>query len=198
MSNGPSAPSFSPMTVVGISGSLRQKSFNTMLLKAALSFAPRDMTINTASFVQFPLYNQDVQDAGFPQPVTALAEQVTKADGVLIVSPEYNYSIPGGLKNAIDWLSRVKPQPFDGKLIAIMGASPGRLGTARMQYHLRQSFVFLNGIVLNRPEVMVAGAGSAFDEAGGLKDEATGKLVGDLLQALARAIADQRRLKAAP
>lgn len=115
---------------------------------------------------------------------------------MLIVSPEYNYTIPGGLKNALDWISRIDKQPFDGKLIAIMGASPGKLGTARMQYHLRQSFVFLNSTVLNRPEVMVANAASMFDDRGKLIDEATRKIVGDLLTALAKAVADQRQLKA--
>jgi chromate reductase len=191
MSNGAS----DAMTVVGLSGSLRQKSFNSALLRAAVSLAPVGMTLETASFADFPVYNADVQDKGIPGPVTALARRIRAADAVLIVSPEYNYSIPGGLKNAIDWISRVENQPFSGKLIAIMGASPGRLGTARMQYHLRQSFVFLNGMVLNRPEVMVGNAGSLFDDQGELTDAPTRKIVGDLLTALAGAIADQRRLK---
>lgn len=186
-----------PIHVVGISGSLRQKSFNTALLKAAIPLAPAGMTIDTASFAAFPIYNADIQSAGIPEPVAALGKHIREADAVLIVSPEYNYSIPGGLKNAIDWISRLENQPFNGKLVAIMGASPGRLGTARMQYHLRQSFVFLNGIVLNRPEVMVGSAGSVFDDKGDLTDEPTRKIVGDLLTALAKAVADQRRLKAA-
>lgn len=185
-----------PINIIGISGSLRQKSFNSALLRAAVSLVPAGMSIHTASFAAFPVYNADVQAVGIPEPVTALGKQIREADAVLIVSPEYNYSIPGGLKNAIDWISRLENQPFNGKLVAIMGASPGRLGTARMQYHLRQSFVFLNGIVLNKPEVMVGGAGSVFDDAGNLTDELTQKMVRALLTALAQAVADQRRLKA--
>lgn len=185
-----------PINIIGISGSLRQKSFNSALLRAAVSLVPAGMSIHTASFAAFPVYNADVQAVGIPEPVTALGKQIREADAVLIVSPEYNYSIPGGLKNAIDWISRLENQPFNGKLVAIMGASPGRLGTARMQYHLRQSFVFLNGIVLNKPEVMVGGAGSVFDDAGNLTDEPTQKMVRALLTALAQAVADQRRLKA--
>lgn len=192
MSNGAS-----PMTVVGLSGSLRRKSLNTALLEAATSLAPKDMTIESAGFADFPLYNQDLRDSAVPAPVSALSERIRKADAVLIVSPEYNYSIPGGLKNAIDWISRMDKQPFDGKLVAIMGASPGRIGTARMQYHLRQSFVFLNATVLNRPEVMVGNADKVFDEAGKLTDQDTRKIVADLLKALAAAIAERRGIRRA-
>ncbi len=129
-----------------------------------------------------------------PDPVNVLAENIRKADAVLIVSPEYNYSIPGGLKNALDWMSRMDKQPFDGKLVAIMGASPGRIGTARMQYHLRQSFVFLNSTVLNRPEVMVANADKMFDESGKLTDEDTRKIVADMMKALAAAVGERRAI----
>jgi chromate reductase len=187
----------SPITVLGLSGSLRQKSFNAALLRAAITLVPPGMTIETDSFADVPLYNQDVRDSAVPAPVSALSEHIRRADAVLIVSPEYNYSIPGGLKNAIDWMSRMDKQPFDGKLVAIMGASPGRIGTARMQYHLRQSFVFLNSTVLNRPEVMVANAASMFDESGQLTDEPTRKMVADLLKALAEAVKERRRLKLA-
>jgi chromate reductase, NAD(P)H dehydrogenase (quinone) len=193
MSNGTSTA----ITVLGLSGSLRQKSFNSALLRAAIALVPPGMTIAKGSFAEFPIYNADVQAKGFPEPVQTLAKQIRDADAVLIASPEYNYSIPGGLKNAIDWISRVDNQPFNGKLIAIMGASPGRIGTARMQYHLRQSFVFLNSIVLNRPEVMVGNAAEMFDDQGNLTDEATRKIVGELLKALARVVADQHLLKGA-
>ena len=101
------------------------------------------------------------------------------------MTPEYNYSIPGVLKNAIDWASRPPNQPFNEKPIAIMGASPGMLGSARAQYHLRQCFVFLNGMLINKPEVMIAAANTKFNEAGELTDEAAKKLIGDLLQSLA-------------
>jgi chromate reductase len=193
MSNGTSTA----INVLGLSGSLRQKSYNSALLRAAISLVPPGMTITVGSFAQFPLYNADVQAKGLPEPVQTLERQIRDADAVLVVSPEYNYSIPGGLKNALDWISRVDKQPLEGKLIAIMGASPGKIGTARMQYHLRQSFVFLNSIVLNRPEVMVSGADKVIDEQGNLTDEPTRKIVGDLLKALAAAVADQRLLKSA-
>ena len=192
MNNGASTA----IKILGLSGSLRERSFNTALLRAAMTLVPTGVTITTGSFAAFPLYNADLQAKGFPEPVQTLAGQVRDADAVLIASPEYNYSIPGGLKNALDWLSRIDKQPFDGKLVALMGASPGKLGTARMQYHLRQSFVFLNSMVLNRPEVMVANAASMFDDQGKLTDEATRKIVGDLLSALAKAVAGQRQVNA--
>ncbi len=113
------------------------------------------------------------------------ADAIAAADGVVIVSPEYNYSMPGGLKNAIDWLSRLKPQPFAGKPVAIQSASGGALGGARMQYHLRQSMVFLDAHVLNRPEVMIGQAPSKVDAEGRLADEATRKFIADQLVAFA-------------
>lgn len=181
------------ITVIGLCGSLREKSLNSALLRAAAALAPAGLRIERASFADFPIYNADVQDRGFPRPVQTLGDRLRAADALLIVSPEYNYSIPGGLKNAIDWLSRLPDQPFAGKLVAIMGASPGRIGTARMQYHLRQSFVFLDGAVLNRPEVMVGGAAAAFDESGQLIDPEIKKLVSAQLEALAKAVRTQRR-----
>ncbi len=181
-------------TVIGLSGSLRRASLNTRLLEAAIELAPPDMTIERAGFGDFPVFDQDLQDAAMPAAVSELAERILGADGVLIVSPEYNYSIPGGLKNAIDWLSRDQRGPFRQKPVAIMGASPGRLGTARMQYHLRQVFVFLDARVLNKPEVMVGGAAALFDAAGRLTDAATRDIVGRQLAALAQAIGERRRL----
>ena len=110
---------------------------------------------------------------GFPPPVVALRAAIKAADGLLIATPEYNYSIPGVLKNTIDWASRPPEQPFDGKPIGIIGASGGMLGTARAQYHLRQCFVFLNGYVMNRPEVMIGSAQGKFGPDGSLTDVAT-------------------------
>jgi chromate reductase len=171
--------------VLGFAGSLRQGSFNRAALRAAVELAPEGMTIETFDISPIPAYNEDVKQKGFPPPVQEFREKIRTADALLIVTPEYNYSIPGVLKNAIDWASRPPDQAFEGKPIGIMGASPGRLGSARAQYHLRQCFVFLNAYVLNRPEVMIAGASQAFDEQLRLTDETTRRLVGELLVALA-------------
>jgi chromate reductase len=182
------------ISVLGISGSLRKESFNTALLRAAQGLAPDGMKIGVATLADIPLYNEDVREKGYPEAVQALRNQIRDADAVLIATPEYNYSIPGVLKNAIDWASRPPEQPFDGKIVGIMGASPGRIGTARAQYHLRQSFVFLNSMVLNKPEVMVGGAGQVLKD-GKLTDDATRGFVADLLKALAEAVGRQRRLR---
>jgi chromate reductase len=119
------------------------------------------------------------------EPVEALRHAIRSADALLIVSPEYNFSIPGVLKNALDWSSRPPDQPFQDKPVALMGASPGLIGTARMQYHLRQCFVLLDARVLNKPEVMIATAARKFDASGDLIDEATEKQIRELLQSLA-------------
>jgi chromate reductase len=171
--------------VVGISGSLRQGSLNGAALRAAAELAPAGMRIDIADISAIPLYNEDDRSQGTPGAVTALAGAIAAADAVLIATPEYNYSVPGVLKNAIDWLSRLDPQPFTGKPTAIMGASMGRLGTARAQYHLRQVFVFLDALVLNRPEVMIAAAHTLVDESGTLTDEATQRHIASQLEALA-------------
>lgn len=172
------------LEVLGISGSLRKDSFNTATLRAAQELAPNDMHIRIRTLEDIPVYNEDVRAAGIPAPVQALRDEIAAADAVLIATPEYNYSVPGVLKNAIDWASRPPDQPFERKPVAIMGASPGRLGTARAQYHLRQCFIFLDSLVLNRPEVMVAGARSLFDDEGRLTDESTREFIAKLLVAL--------------
>jgi len=171
--------------VLGISGSLRKGSLNTAALRAAVDLAPAGMTIETFDISPIPLYNEDVKEQGFPEPVQRLREGIRAADALLLVTPEYNYSIPGVMKNAIDWASRPPEQPFAEKPIAIMGASPGALGTSRAQYHLRQCFVFLNAPVLLRPEVMISQANQKFDASGKLTDETTAKFIGDLLSGLA-------------
>ncbi|MCG8542686.1 MAG: NAD(P)H-dependent oxidoreductase [Alphaproteobacteria bacterium] len=161
------------MKIAGISGSLRMGSFNSALLHAAQKLAPDGMAIEIEEIADIPLYNADVQADGFPGPVQRLIDSLRAADGVLIATPEYNYSIPGVLKNAIDWVSRADDQPFAGMPVAIMGASPGNLGTARAQYHLRQVFVFLDGIVMNKPEVFVGAAHSKHDDKGNLVHQDT-------------------------
>ncbi len=179
------------INVLGISGSLRAASHNTATLRTAQEMAPDGMAVTIADISAIPLYKEEVFQAGFPAAVTKLRDQIRAADAVLIATPEYNFSFSGVLKNAIDWVSRPPSQPFDGKIIGIVGASGGRLGTARAQYQLRQVFVFLNGQVLNKPEVMIGGANSAFQD-GKLTDAAAIKSLGDMLAALATAVEKQR------
>jgi chromate reductase len=159
--------------ILGIAGSLRRGSVNKATMGSKQELAPAGMTIESFDIAPIPLYNEDVRQQGFPAPVEDLRTRIKAADGLLIVTPEYNYSIPGVLKNAIDWASRPPEQPFDGKPIGLMGASAGVLGTGRAQYHLRQCFVFLNALVMNRPEVMIPAAQNKFDDSGKLTDQAT-------------------------
>src|SRR5918997_1838619 len=143
------------MKILGISGSLRKGSFNSGALRAAQSLAPEGMTIEVAEIGDIPLYNEDVRTAGLPPSVERFRGEIAAADALLVVSPEYNFSVPGVLKNAIDWASRPPNQPFNEKPVAIMGASGGPVGTARAQYHLRQVLYGLNAYVLNKPEVFI-------------------------------------------
>ncbi|MNJ18745.1 NADPH azoreductase [compost metagenome] len=170
--------------VLGISGSLREGSFNTAALREAMRLAPDGLEIELADISQIPIYNEDLYATGFPVAVERLREQVRAADALLIATPEYNYSVPGVLKNAIDWASRPPAQPFAGKPVAVMGASAGRFGTARAQYHLRQSMVFLDMRPLNRPELMIATAQQVFGEQGNLIDEKTRGYLRALLEGL--------------
>jgi chromate reductase len=144
---------------LAISGSLRASSLNTAALRAAKELAPDGVTIEIAEIGDIPLYNDDVRLAGMPASVVALQGAIAAADAVLIATPEYNFSIPGVLKNAIDWMSRTDPQPFRGKPVGIIGASMGALGTGRAQYDLRKVFLFLDAHVLNKPEVMICVTG---------------------------------------
>ena len=181
------------LNVVTMLGSLRRASYNAAIARALPGLAPEGMTITPlGSIGDLPLYNADIQAQGFPAPVTAMADAIRAADGLIFVTPEYNYSIPGGLKNAIDWLSRLPKQPFAGKPVAIQSASQGVFGGARAQYHLRQSMVFLDGWVLNRPEVMVAQAQNRISESGEITDEATRGFIQAQLKAFAEFIARMR------
>jgi chromate reductase len=170
--------------VLGISGSLRAGSFNSAALRAARDLAPAGLTIETFDLAPIPLYNEDVYAKGFPPPVADFRAKIKAADALLVCSPEYNYSTSGVLKNAIDWASRPPDQPFDGKPIALLSASPSFTGGARAQYHLRQIFVYLNPHILNRPEVMISAAHTKFDDAGKLTDEPTREHIRKLLDAL--------------
>jgi chromate reductase len=154
------------LKVITICGSLRKGSYNAALARMAPKLAPPGLSFHEAPpFDAFPIYNFDIQNtSGFPGPVVDWAAAIRAADAVLIVSPEYNWSIPGGLKNAIDWVSRMKDQPFAGKPVAVQSAAGGLLGGARMQYHLRQCLTSLDVHWFGRPEVIVSFAAQKFDE----------------------------------
>lgn len=176
------------MKLITICGSLREKSFNKAICTSLPELAPQGCSVTQApSFADFPLYNADLQkENGFPDAVGALANAIAEADGVVIVSPEYNFTIPGGLKNALDWISRFPNQPFKNKPVALQSAAAGMLGGARMQYHLRQTLVFLEARVFNKPEVFVSFAKGKMNEGGNLlADEATRKVIQDQLTAFA-------------
>jgi chromate reductase len=172
--------------ILGFVGSLRKGSFNKALMRAAVELTPEDATIEIFNLEGIPPFNQDLEDQP-PPSVKEFKAKIKKADALLIASPEYNYSIPGVLKNAIDWASRPHiDKVFDDKPVAIMSASSGRLGGARAQYHLRQSFVFLNMYPVNRPEVMLPSAQQHIDENGRLTNEETRQLIRQLLEELVR------------
>ena len=174
-----------PIRILGIAGSLRRASYNRAALRAAMEVAPQDAALDTFELDGIPGFNQD-EEQNPPAKVIELKRRIREADAILIVTPEYNYSIPGVLKNSIDWASRpYGDSAWNGKPVAVMGASVGTIGTARAQYHLRQVFVFLNMFPINQPEVMISNAGERFDAQGNLKDETTKKLMRQLLQSLA-------------
>jgi chromate reductase, NAD(P)H dehydrogenase (quinone) len=173
------------MKIIGLSGSLRKNSYNTAALRAAAEVAPEGVTVELADLSQIPMYNEDLRGGGWPAPVDHLASQIRSADALLFATPEYNFSIPGMLKNAIDWVSRYPDQPFAGKAAGVMGASMGPLGTARSQYHLRQMGVYLDMHFVNKPEVFIGTAQNKFDAEGKLTDEATREFLRKLVVALA-------------
>jgi chromate reductase len=176
-----------PLQFVTLLGSLRKASYNAVIARALPALAPPGVTIQPLGSVgDFPLYNADIQAEGFPAVVVAMGEAIAKADGVIIVTAEYNYSVPGVLKNALDWLSRLPAQPFAGKSTAIQSSSPGLIGGARAQYHLRQILVFLDATVMNKPEVMVGQVMTRVDATTGeLTDQATRDLIATQLKAFA-------------
>jgi chromate reductase len=173
--------------LVGISGSLREGSFNTMLLKAALQVLPFNVSMEIISIEDIPLYNADLDLPSAkqrPQPVEHFRKMLTDADGILISSPEYNYSIPGGLKNAIDWASRGEDSPLLRKPVAVIGATTGLWGTTRMQLAFHNVFLFLDMKPVYKPEVLVAQAEKKFDKNGNLIDEMAKKILKQKLEAL--------------
>jgi len=173
-----------PIAILGIAGSLRQASYNRAALRAAERLVPEGARLDIFDLAGIPLFNQD-DEKNLPPRVVELKRSIRAADAVLLATPEYNYSMPAVLKNAIDWASRpYGDNSWDGKPVALMGASPGSLGTARAQYQLRQLFVALNMPALNRPEVLISNAAERFDEQGNLKDESTGRHIRNLLESL--------------
>jgi chromate reductase len=182
------------VNILGFAGSLRKGSYNRSLLRAALELVPREAKLEIFDLEGIPLFNQDLEN----QPAEKVKEfkaRIRAADAILIATPEYNYSIPGVLKNAIDCASRpYGDNAFAHKPVAIMGASVGMMGTGRAQYHLRQCFVFLTCFALNQPEVMVPFAPEKIDRDGKVTDPKTREMIADLLQSL---VAWTKRLKAA-
>ena len=179
------------LKVLVICGSLRKGSYNAALTRALPALMPPEMKLITAPpFEALPLYNADIQEAsGFPGPAENLAAAIRGADGVLFVTPEYNWSMPGVLKNAVDWVSRMKDQPFKDKPVAIQSCSQGPLGGARMQYHWRMSMTFLGAYIFGTPEIFVGNAASKFDkETLALTDQPTRDIVKTQLAAFAKFI----------
>lgn len=183
------------MKLLVICGSLRTGSFNRAICNTLLELAPEGCEIvNAPGFGDLPIYDaDDHMTSGFPEVVTKISEAIVEADGVVIVSPEYNFSVPGGLKNMIDWISRLPEQPFSRKPVAIQSAAAGMLGGSRMQYHLRQIMVFLDARVFNKPEVFVSFAAKKVDDAGEkISDEATRDMIAAQLKAFTAQIAQDK------
>ena len=170
------------VVLAGIAGSLRRGSFNAALLREAQALAPADTRLDIVDLAELPMYNRDLEDDGVPTPVEQFRRALAAADGLVVATPEYNYSIPGVLKNAIDWASRPPDSPLDGKPMAIMGAG-GRFGTVRAQMHLREIALHNSMRVMIDPEVFVPGAWSAFDDQGRLTDERLRERVRQLMEA---------------
>lgn len=172
------------ISILGFVGSLRRGSYNRALLRAALELVPGGAKLEVFELDGIPPFNQDSESSP-PERVKEFKTRIKAADALLIATPEYNYSVPGVLKNAIDWASRpYGDNAFEGKPVAMMSASIGMLGGARAQYHLRQSFVFLNMYPLNTPEVFVSFASQKFDDKGRLLDDKAKELIKELLNGL--------------
>ncbi len=172
------------MDIVGICGSLRGQSINRMLLNLAGDCLPEGATLDVVAWDEVPPFNSDLMAKGLPPSVSALRERIRKADAVIIATPEYNFSIPGMLKNAIDWVSRGDDQPLLNKPVAILSATPGPLGGARVQYDLRKVLLFMNAAVLVKPEIFVGFANQKFDADGQCTDATTRGFVQSQMDAL--------------
>jgi chromate reductase len=175
-----------PVRILGFAGSLRRASYNRSLLRAAAERAPADMAIQIFDLRDVPLYDGDVEAEGDPEPVARFKQAIADADGVLMVTPEYNHGVPGVMKNAVDWASRPpRGAALGGKPVGIIGASPGMTGSARGQSQLRLAFEFTNSFCMPQPELLVFRAHEKFDEEGRLSDEETGRYLERYLTAFA-------------
>lgn len=182
------------LRILGLCGSLRRRSLNMAALRTAGELMPPGMSLHVTSIADLPMYDQDLFDAGMPVPVARLRAEIAAADGLLIASPEYNFSLTGALKNAIDWASRPPDQPFQDKPIAILSVTPGPLGGARGQYDLRRILGQLWGHVLPRPEVFIGNSAAKFDAEDRLTDEPTLTIMAEQLAAFRRWILRLRHL----
>lgn len=179
--------------ILGVAGSLRAESWNKKLLAAAAKLLPEGAVMTTFDLAEIPLYNEDVRAKGYPESVAAFRAAIAACDALVIATPEYNYSIPGVLKNALDWASRPPSPPFAGKVAATLGASPGMHGTVRGQNHLKEVLRGLGCIVQPRPEVYVGNAPERFNAEGELSNEDTAKFVRELM---ANTVSLARKLRA--
>ncbi len=170
--------------IAALSGSLRKGSHNTALLRWLSRHAPEQVSIEIIDIASVPLYNADVEAQGFPEAVMQVHQRLKDADAILLASPEYNYSVTGVLKNTIDWLSRIKGPAFKRKPLAILGATPGALATARSQMHLRQILLYLDPDIVQVPEVLIARVGQVLNETGDVVDDKTADVLLRLLNAL--------------
>jgi chromate reductase len=179
------------MKIIALSGSLRNNSFNTGLLRAAAEIAREadpSVIVEIISLDDIPMYNSDLETGGLPASVQRLKDSIAEADAVMIATPEYNHSISGVLKNALDWISRGPVRPLTLKPVAIMGASTGAFGTIRAQGHLRDMLHSLNARTVSRPEILVGGASAKFDANGTLTDETTRGFLQKLVEALMQSV----------
>lgn len=185
----------SNLDILGLCGSLRRASLNRAALRTAGELMPPSMTLEIADWRDVPVFDGDTFAQGLPASVAALRERMRRADAVLVACPEYNFSIPGGLKNLIDWLSRGEDQPWAMKPVAILSATTGPLGGARLQYDLRKVLQSLNAQLLGKPEVFIGMAGTKFDAEGRCTDEATRTFLTSQMAAFEKWIAAVARMR---
>ncbi len=186
----------SELKILGLCGSLRKGSINRKLMHEAAKRLPAGLVFEAAEWRDIPPFDGDLFEQGFPESVLTLRRQIAEADGVLIVSPEYNFSVPGVFKNALDWVSRGSDQPFARKPVALLSATPGPTGGARVQYDMRRILLFMNAMVLQKPEVFVGHAADKFDSQGRCSDEVTLKFLTDQMGAFKQWITEVARMKA--